>query len=660
MSIPPVVLRNENNISDPTHTEIQNTLKVIFQYSQKENKYFNHRKENAEKFQNPERKGELQKKVFDWFSKLNIDRRVIVTAIKNKWLVDIIFQMNLSEYYLNSTYFSAKELYKGEEELADSESNYLASYASKDLNLYTTFFRTAEMHRLTEDEKPVKRGKELREFVRYSTIDSMNDTVTLCKEFLSDEKEFENLMLKMSDGMFLDNYIIPTYDERNNVYYIKPPQWFFNHSSFNFDTFLTMNIELVLLIYYEYYICTNKPPEMKLYTQLENVFSEMKKMKEIIEDREIKFRNDPEHCVDIQQCILSGIPVHNMCFTLLFDGMTYDMIEINTRTAENKNKVKVMEEIRDGVYNLNFQCKIYVAKGKLERKTYDALINKLGDDYKESLDKFLTQLRFFTVEQVNLYEDIFITEMYKFLNSKLVFKNLDELVNEINEVNEDKPKKKPKKKNKKNKKGKAEDKKEEEKEDDKKEKEEIETPKENKSLFGDLFTSNKKKTEEETEDEIPKHKRSDNYISNSSICKSDVIEIKGTPQTESNIIIMSTIHSEDKLNFNEGEINLEENNVLSDQMEIGENNLDFRSLKEGILNKDNYMKDKGIQADEDVPEDYIEDIKKEENKESIIINTENTKIENNFENNTKIEEEKEKEDDRQNYYENQQNQPPQR
>ena len=251
---------------------------------------------------NDKQKEKLQGKVLKWFSKLNLEERIRICTISNKYLTPIISK--LYEFYKkdNNIFFEPTEklhiLFKDDtskiekvDETKKDEKCKISSYSlnllksngfssidenfsgnkkeygekneiyldeDEKTNLYKKYFIIRKD--MNEDKNKInKRNIYENDFLKYLYIISSNDQniITLSDELLSDFEQFKNFFLFFSDNNCFKEWLLP--NEKSGIKYFTLPYWL-NRNKVYFTLFqiIIAFFEQRILMFYEYYYYTNK------------------------------------------------------------------------------------------------------------------------------------------------------------------------------------------------------------------------------------------------------------------------------------------------------------------------------------------------------------------------------------------------------------------
>ena len=252
---------------------------------------------------------DLQNKVWLWFDNLNLEQKLKICTIKNKWLLKLIIQLFYINCIDNKTTFEPTSemgsLFSCQQNFAylcqnikifsntKNTNNYIG-YSGDDY--YDLYFKMKKAEFKKKNDVPPKEEIDDENTLINSIIafsieeeDSL-DSFTLDEELLKDGKKLKSILNSFSGKECFKEWISPL--NYNNFLIFCYPIWMHNKDELSFCQFISGIFEQQILIAYEYYYYTKKIfyfPKIEsildIYKEnenLENYFSNRKNKEKVI------------------------------------------------------------------------------------------------------------------------------------------------------------------------------------------------------------------------------------------------------------------------------------------------------------------------------------------------------------------------------------------
>jgi chemotaxis protein histidine kinase CheA len=413
--------------------------------------------ENVSQKNKPKLLKELnQERILNWFFKLNLEDKIKVSTITNKWLSHILLELSPLFKKENEMIFVPKKemlmIFTGE-----IRNSYENNGIDNDKKLYEKYFICNNKMESKDNEAKIDNDLENKFLGKYlNIISSDSNTITLSEELLSDSKEFKRLFRFLSNDKFFTETLSPKKENKN----FSLPSWMFKAmNNLTLSQIIIGFIEQNILLNYELFYYTKRIYQSITQNTIVEIYEEINNIDKQISNESFYFEN-----------IIS-----------------------QDKFEEATKNISINQESKIGMFN---EIKNYI----IESKSEEGKINKLL--------KKLTFLNFKEVneDRISIYDSYkrFILDLIRSIIAKeLIIEDTKILKSKTNN------KKNKKKKGKKNKEIK------ENENDKKKEKEENEEKKQNKDInIGSQNVTNEEKKNEVNEKEVneQKSKKIKNFI----------------------------------------------------------------------------------------------------------------------------------------------------
>ena len=413
--------------------------------------------ENVSQKNKPKLLKELnQERILNWFFKLNLEDKIKVSTITNKWLSHILLELSPLFKKENEMIFVPKKemlmIFTGE-----IRNSYENNEIDNDKKLYEKYFICINKMESKDNEAKIDNDLENKFLGKYlNIISSDSNTITLSEELLSDSKEFKRLFRFLSNDKFFTETLSPKKENKN----FSLPSWMFKAmNNLTLSQIIIGFIEQNILLNYELFYYTKRIYQSITQNTIVEIYEEINNIDKQISNESFYFEN-----------IIS-----------------------QDKFEEATKNISINQESKIGMFN---EIKNYI----IESKSEEGKINKLL--------KKLTFLNFKEVneDRISIYDSYkrFILDLIRSIIAKeLIIEDTKILKSKTNN------KKNKKKKGKKNKEIK------ENENNKKKEKEENEEKKQNKDInIGSQNVTNEEKKNEVNEKEVneQKSKKIKNFI----------------------------------------------------------------------------------------------------------------------------------------------------
>ena len=437
------------------------------------NKVEKNKKEFYEKIeQAPDTSGNsLQVKIFDWFSKLNLQQKKNICSIYNKWLTDILPQMyDLYQKDNNITFKPTEELFEVFIDNAYSLHSYdLLNNLKSTSNDVVNSSKNKESKEfdssLDKNEKEneevflykkffvydSKDGSEKKtdidnEFLRNLLFISSDDNAILISdEILSNFKKFKEMFLYFSKDKCFKGWVFPYY--KYGILNIHLPTWIREtKSNLTLCQIIVGFFEVSIMLNYEYYFYTNRFYQSSICDVLLKL------------DEEIN---------DIKKQLIKNYYVDNILDKIFTQSIIEE--QISKSNHDKELSLIIYNELKEHIFNTNDEKnKILKLLKKLSFLSIKDIINNrkhIYFSYKEFIIKFLQEeiikdlLKGETNKKSKKKKKNGKNKTYKTTNQELEKKqneklktennnrninDINEMKNEINEIKEEKKNKKEK------------------------------------------------------------------------------------------------------------------------------------------------------------------------------------------------------------------------
>ena len=375
---------------------------------------------------------ENSKTIFEWFSNLSLNERVIICSIHNKWLANLINQLIIAYSYNKECIFSPIGEFKDFFDDNASEitnlcvngNNYSVSNYNerreKDMNFFTYFLKYGSNFEYKIKEI-YKYNERFLENLKFFSYEQPNDTISISKYFLSKLDDFKRYFELYTENNFL-KCTIEFHESINKLYYYKFPKWLSLKKYFNIFEIIVGYIEQNIILNYEYYYYTNKIFENSLLEKINQV-----------EELNIK----------LEQFLIQEYPNRD----LLFSSFTnYEMKKSIQENPLLLSEFKIQKKINIKIFSIVNNVDYDIFDSITESMIIHAR-EKMKDYSNKKISEFLYNLSFVSSEDVISYVRPFFVFLIHYITNLFENKNVNELIEDMN--NQTKKKKKHKKKKKK-------------------------------------------------------------------------------------------------------------------------------------------------------------------------------------------------------------------
>ena len=264
----------------------------------------------------------LQSNVFKWLSELNLEERVKLCAIQDKWLTSILIQMYLlfeknnniefeptdemeiffsNSNSLNSSKLSINE-FSPNDEIKNSnkrkgeeiEENHIQNNGeNEDIYFYKKYFKTLDKE--TKNEKDLEKEEAQKDFIESVKIISMDgdnelDTIIISSDLLSTLEKFEKFFKFFSIDNYFKEWLYP-FKNKNNKFNFYMPAWMRDkNKSFSFCQLIIGFLEQHILLNYEYFYLSNKFYELPCHKKINKIYCKNRYFEDLINKNKTEFK----------------------------------------------------------------------------------------------------------------------------------------------------------------------------------------------------------------------------------------------------------------------------------------------------------------------------------------------------------------------------------
>lgn len=409
MYIPLQALQSKQYFHSEDFSFHQNIAKALYKYSNKKPKY--KLIKETEKKTSFYYQTQLQKDIYQWFFNLDLNSRIIICSIHNNWYINMLHQLSLLYFYEDNCTFKMINI--------DTFEN----MKLPDLNYYSTFFKKYEIQfiAMSQSRNELKNiDNEFYNQIRYITLNTITDTVTLKNTFLANQEKFMFYFNKLSSASFT-LWIDVEYNEENKLYNFSQPQWVKDSQSISLSKIFLSLFEQVIQINYQYYYLYKKIYESPYYLKYNEIFETNDNIKQYL------VKNDYKR-------IINAINVKELLKNIKNDVS----IEIELNKIGNINN-KVME--------ISNRKNTYLADKILQDNFVQQCIEQLKN--KESIIELIDSLTWFDFISIFKYENIVNWAVLRVIKHKYSDSYVLDLIEEELKTHSSSPVKTKKKKKKK-------------------------------------------------------------------------------------------------------------------------------------------------------------------------------------------------------------------
>ena len=441
MNIPYAILKEQKSINKNCYEYHQLLAKKLFNSFKK----YKTLKEPIQKNLNKCSK----KKIYKWLFNQDIKARIKICSIYNDWFLKILNQLLTYNEFDKSIRFKPKKIYEDFYKIFNhgfdaSKFDYIEyiknpeiKYSEEDFNC---FFEGIDSNKINE----IKYGfynnntsniesynndffeKEFLKELRFFSLNSYNDTLSLSKQILDSQSKLQEYFDKFSACKIFSENIKVIKTKQNNIFNFSIPNWVKDLQFLSINQLIIICFEISISVYYQIYLIEKEIPKYDFDSKLQDLFN----MKINIENYLAQESNNEKSKI-------------NSIFDL--DNL---IKEINSE--ENYKRYSEQEKIIENVYEIAFtrnKSSFFSDPNIKDQDVISEVIN-LKKLYYQNISQFANDIIFITAKHAFKVENILYNIIYQKLSNLISQKSLDELCMDIKETQKNKKKKRKNKKNK--------------------------------------------------------------------------------------------------------------------------------------------------------------------------------------------------------------------
>ena len=390
---------------------------------------------------------DLQNKVWLWFDNLNLEQKLKICTIKNKWLLKLIIQLFYINCIDNKTTFEPTSemgsLFSCQQNFAylcqnikifsntKNTNNYIG-YSGDDY--YDLYFKMKKAEFKKKNDVPPKEEIDdentlINNIIAFSIEEEDSlDSFTLDEELLKDSKKLKSILYSFSGEKCFKEWISPL--NYNNFLIFCYPIWMHNKDELSFCQFISGIFEQQILIAYEYYYYTKKIFYFPKIESILDIYKENENLENYFSNREKKEK----------------------VITLELINEKVNSIKSNVKYKKKiQNYKKMFDQISKDYHKTEFYVgdKIWDNQGEVIYNELKEEINQNESKGKE-IHYLLNKITFIKLNDIRIYREFIYYKLKKHFIEIRDKEIIDDLLNNNFENKEGKKKKKKKKKNKNN------------------------------------------------------------------------------------------------------------------------------------------------------------------------------------------------------------------
>ena len=389
-------------------------------------KYYNLNKRNKSSTQQKLNKNN-KKKIFNWFSNLDIKDKIKICSIYNNWFIKILDQLLIYREYAGNTRFQPLQIYENfykaiEQNFDDKNfeyNKYLDELRTMDNKFpekyFNTYFNPIEYNNSCGNiNKNQYMEKEFLNELRFFQLNDFNDIVSLNGELLNNKQKLQEYFDTFTNcKIFSENiFVIKANPNHNNIFNFSFPNWVRDIQKFSIPQLIIICFEISISIYYQIFLVENNIPVFDIDSKIKDLFSMKMNMENYIAIEINKEQNEINSILD------------------------ENVINKEIESVDIKNIFEEHEKYSEYIYKLVFdrEQSSFYTDSDYKFGSINNIIKTLKTELEMNIPQFLTSITFIKRTNVFKIENIVCYIIYQKLFAFCSKRNLEDLYLGINET----------------------------------------------------------------------------------------------------------------------------------------------------------------------------------------------------------------------------------